>query len=438
MNTTIMERKEAVALAHRRDRLIIALAELADNDRNKLLAAGRRLNQRVGLIVERQRTDAMRRVRRRLASLEVARRYFLESQKGPPVLASPSDIDLDGGELPVGFDPCCLGLSGCAPQWMKECHAIAGEFDHEWSDIFVHHVMYMRNLHRGTWGDWHFETPVDLEEMTAQAAWLALETRPLFRDGHEPRPQSTLDRAMADVDPDVAAEHAEDPVAALSDIVCEFLDDDLDLPLTDDRCWDILLAALLLMHPSFDPERAGVMAMPPWEIGENGCWWRARSFPMFVWRGRSSNEELLCELASRAARLISPPAMEWFVSPLRGDDIKKLADELLVGSRHGEVVKSLTGQGGDDRLQSPQFWNRTQLCADAGGISDEKFRAIRSFTNLPALRPRQKDIEYSAAEVRLLIRAARENLKGKQDWDFVADRWQRMLDDAATPPRRVK
>lgn len=314
---------------------------------------------------------------------------------------------------------------------MKRCHDLAGFFDVEMAEVFPTYVMYMRNLHTGMWGDWNFPRPVDLTAMTPVEAWIALQTTPIEKQGQASRPQSDLEHAMAEIDPEAAANLAERPVCALSDIACEMLKDDLETPLTEERAWDIMLVSLLLMHPSFDPASAGVTGMPSWDADPDGRWWRTRSFPMSVWRGRSSNEEILCELACRAARMVNPESMSWSVSPRSAEDLQRFAEELLSGEQLAQVIRQLVkaSEGEGTALDVVgQVITRTQLCEIAGAMSTDTFKRIRDHTALTPLPKGTRDIIYTRRHVRMLIEAAIKKADGKQDWITAARRWQEWLD----------
>ena len=346
--------------------------------------------------------------------LDVAREYVLDSLNGPPALCAKSPIDTTA-ELPPGFDPVCLGVDGPVPEWMKRCYELAGEFDHEWPDLFDYHLGYAWNLHNGTWGDWSFANRVDLSQLTAAEMWLLLQTRPLHRKGKAPRAHRDLQGWQADVDPDAAASAAENHMEALSDIAYGLLDD-LDSPLTIEASWDILLVVLLLMDPNFEPDAAGVRGMPPWALGTHGNWLRARCFPMLVWQDRSSNIELLCELAYRAGRSIDPGVLPPGVSPLTDAQVGELLRQQIGRAEFAHAVLEVVR-----RQMPPAAWTRGRLC-EITGVSAKTFTRIRGHTTLPRLKHGQRDIVYGPPEVQAMAIAARKKAPGKRDWFDFADK----------------
>jgi hypothetical protein len=420
MSTTRKDRESMFSDIHRRDEIVRTIATLAATHKASLRSAADRLNARLEPMVEAQRARARSGVARRLALLEVARQYFLDSLNGPPSLCALSSLDLDT-DVPPGFDPACLGVRGRAPEWMKRCYELAREFDVEYVCEFNYYVMYMRNLHDGTWGDYTFPKPVDLTQITAGEAWMMLQTRPLKKHGAAPRPQSDLEHWEADTNPDAAEVWAENYVKALSEIACDMIDENMERILTLDDAWDVVIVALTLMSPTFDPAAAGVRGMPPWEFPEEGFWWRTRSFPTFVWEGQSSNIGLLAELAYRAANVIDPATLSNMRPPLSPVELQPLLEDFLTREGTAAAIRKAV-----DMDRSARVWTRAMLCKVAG-IGDKTFGRIRGKTSRPPLEQGQRDGVYSENDVRLLISAARKLADGKQHWAPAAARWEAML-----------
>jgi hypothetical protein len=398
---------------HDRDVLILTIAKVAAARPDDTGAAARRLNDRLEPLVDVQRKTAQRHVRRRLALLEVARQHVLETMSGTSALMEPSSINTEH-RVPLGFDTCCLGVQGDVPEWMKKCFELAGYFDVECAELFKDYVGYARNLSLGTWGDWSFPRPVELSQLTPKEMWLLLQTRPLSKVGEKSRPQSDLEHWEAETDEQAAASFAENYVAALADVAFDLLDD-LESPLTAERAWDILLVTLLIMDPNFNADKAGVRGMPQWDFGEDGNWWRARSFTLFMWEDRSSNIELLCELALRAVRTLQPDCVDVCVATLTEAQVDELVPRLMTRPAFADAVRELMKHD-----TPPVSWSRKHLTKLAN-VSAKTIARIRKLSTLPPLAKGQRDIMYGPPDLHALSLAARKHAPGTQDWTRVAD-----------------
>lgn len=414
-----MDRPSNLKNIHDRDVLILTIAKVAAARPDDTRVAARRLNDRLEPLVEAQRKTAQRHVRRRLALLEVARQHVLETMSGTSALMEPSSINTEN-RVPLGFDTCCLGVQGDVPEWMKKCFELAGYFDVECAELFKHYVGYARNLSLGTWGDWSFPRPVDLSQLTPKEMWLLLQTRPLSKVGEKSRPQSDLEHWEAETDEQAAGSFAENYVSALADVAFDLLDD-LETPLTAERAWDILLATLLILDPNFDPQQAGVRGMPQWDFGEDGNWWRARSFTLFMWEDRSSNIDLLCELALRAVRTLQPDCVDVCVATLTEAQMDELVSRFLTRPAFTSAVQKLMQRG-----TPPAAWNRKRL-AQLANVDPKTIGRIREHSTLPPLAPGQRDIVYGPPELHILLEVARSHAQGKQDWTHVADTFESEL-----------
>lgn len=392
----------------KRDEVLAKLAELATSRPSEMSQAVRRLNERLHKLVAIQTREARRGVRRRLVMLEVARRLVLEELEGPPQLLSDSDLTSDG-PLPDGFNPCCLGVHGPIPKWMKLCYELSGQFDHDWVSDFPRYLGYARNLHRGTFGDWEFPRPVDLSQVTAAEMWMLHETRPLSRQGKASRPNSTRARAEVDVDEDVAAAYHADYVGALADIAYGYLDE-FELPITTEKASDIVLVTLLILAPNFDASAAGVVGMPRWETAGDARWWRARSFTFLVWQDRSSDIEILCKLAYRALTTLDPKCMVLGAIPLSDDDIDDLLRRMSTREEFVSKVRHITQSN-----VPPVGWTRNDL-AKLADVAVKTIGRIRERTKLPKLAKSQRDVVYMPPQLEEMADAARRYASGKRTW----------------------